>query len=418
MHTIIYKNTPTFFLNKDFQTIQIKVIFPFRYDDSSLGMMHLLPGMLHNVCAKYPTEKELSQYTKSIYVLACFCSCTTMVDIGYFTFNFMIPDIHSLKKDYLEEQIKLLSEIIYNPKLDNNSFDSQELEREKENLKVDIEKILKDTGSYAMLRAKDIVDPGGRFSSSIYNHTDLIDKVNTNNLYDYYNKVIYNNHPLIYIFGNVEKDKIIKLCKKNLYRERFKRRKYSCKIKNYLPIREKTSYYCDESSFNNSVSVSFYKVKNMKKDDEMLLSVVKELLSSLSSRLLNKKLRDEYELVYSSYAITYINYGLLGVVAFIQADKVDLVREKIKEVILSLKDEKLILPLLENIKNRHRISLIRQLDDKLALFDECIVKDLKIELTSKENYKKLVNVTPKKIANFVDRLVLDTDYFLKEGKHE
>lgn len=418
MKKVLLKNTPTFFLNKDFQTIQIKVVFPFKYDDSSIAMMHLLPGMLHNVCAKYPTEKELSQYVRSICVLACFCTCTTMVDIGYFTFNFMIPDIHSLKEDYLEDQIKFLSEVIYNPKIKNGRFYEQELQREKDNLKVDIEKILKDTGSYAMLKAKDIVDKDGRFSSSIYNHTNQIDDVNTKNLYDYYNKVIYSNHPLIYIFGNVGKKKIVNLCDKYLYRERFDSKEYPIEIKNYLPTRDKTITYSEESTFNNSVSVMFYKVKDMKQDDEVLLSVVKELLSSLSSRLLNKKLRDEYELVYASYATTYINYGLLAIVAFIQASNINLVREKVKEVVFSLKDEKKVLPLLDNIKNRHRINMIRQLDDKLSLFDEKIIEDLKIETTSKENYQRLIKVTPKKISSFIDRLVLDTDYFLKEGKHE
>lgn len=418
MKTIYLRNTPKLFINKNFQTIQIKVIFPFLYDEKTLAMMHLLPGMLHNMCNKYPSEQEFTRYSKSIYVLACFCTCSTLGEIGYFTFNYMIPDGKLLKEDYLEEQIAFLSEVIYSPLLEGDVFSSKELDREKDSLIVDIKRVMKDIGSYAIIKAKNIVDTNGRFSSSIYNNLDQINGVDSSNLIEYYKKNILDNNPLIYIFGNTNKERITNLCSKYLYRKRFNKKKYNINIKNYLPLRNKTISYCEDSTFNNSVSILFYKVKDMCEEDELLLSVVRELLSSLSSRLLNKKLRDDFGLVYSSYATTYCNYGILAIVMYIQKENIDLARKKVKDVLLSLKNEEKITPLLNNIKERHKVNLVRQLDDKLALFEDLIIKDLKIDVTSKESYLKLLKVTSHDVANFIDRLVLDTDYFLKEAPHE
>ena len=59
---------------------------------------------------------------------------------------------------------------------------------------------------------------------------------------------------------------------------------------------------------NNSLIAYFYKVKDMDYEKEIYLSIVNELLNSLSSRLLNKKLRDENDLVYSSYSTTSLLY--------------------------------------------------------------------------------------------------------------
>ena len=92
--------------------------------------------------------------------------------------------------------------------------------------------------------------------------------------------------------------------------------------------------------------------------------------------------------------------------------------EKIQEVLNDLKDTELISPLLDNIKERHRIALIRKLDDKTSLFQDAIYKDLKLDITEESYYKKLLKVTPLDVSTFIDRMVLDTIYYLEEGDHE
>ena len=418
MKKIHIKNTPTFFYNKDFQTIMIQVIFPFPREEEKLAFQNLLPGMLNSVSKKYPTEREFSKELQKLYILGAFCSSTSIMDYGYFTFHFMIPDVYSLNKNLLEEQFQFFSQMIYGPKVKDNHFFEEELTREIENLKVYIEKSKKDTNSYAVIRGKEIVDPNGRFSSSIHNHTDLIDQVNPSNMYEYYQETIYENQPLIYVFGNVEEKEITELCQKYLYRKEFGEKDILLETKHYLPVFSDVKDVVEESDFRNSVYLSFYKVKDMSLEDEVLLDVVKGLLSSLSSRLLNKKLRDENDLVYSSQAVTFNSYGLLGIFTFIHSDNISIVREKVKEVLEDLKDEEMIAPLLQNIKERNRVSLIRILDDKTGLFQDAVIEDLGIDFTAKEYYEKLVKVTPHDVACFMDRLVLDTHYFLKEGEHE
>lgn len=410
-------NKPVLFKNKDFQTIQIKVFFPFKRNEKELAFMHLLPGMLHNVCRKYPTEEEFTMVGRELYVLANFCTCSVMGNIGYFCFNFMIPSPKYLDDDLLEKQIAFFNEMIYNPKVDNGKFYYDEFRREVDNLYVDMEKVLNDNISYAMIQAKNIVDNNGLFSSNIYNHKDQISFVNESNLYEYYLDKIYNNKPLVYVFGDVD-SKIENLCKKYFYRINFNNYSKNISIKNYLPVRDYVNDIVKKSNFKNSVLINFYKVKDMNVKDEVFLGTVKELLSSTSSRILNKKLRDEAELVYSSYAISYNNYGLLAIVALIQKDNVSIVKNKIEEVFDLLKDTNYIESLLQNIKDKHKVSLIRRLDDKTSLFQEQIVSDLELDMSPQDYYDKLITISPHDISNFTSRLILDTTYFLEEGENE
>ncbi|MBR3210734.1 MAG: insulinase family protein [Bacilli bacterium] len=418
MKTILRESHPIIFQNKDFQTIQIKVIFPFKREEKNIAMMHLLPGMLHHLCQKYPTEREYSLEMQKLFILFCYCSGTTLINESYFQFTFMVPDVLSLKQDLLEEQFQFFAEMMYHPKTNQNQFCKEEFQREVDNLKVDIDKAFQDNGSYAFMQASRIIDPEGNYSDSIYNHQEQIDQVSPKSLYQFYLDTIHNNEPFIYVFGNVNQKHITELCKKYFYRKPVPKKKFEIETKNYLPIRSKVNDVVEKSQFRNSVYACFYKVKDMCEEDEVLLSVVHALLSSQSSRLLSQTLRTENDLVYHASSMTSNSYGILGIFAFIHRQNLEIVKEKIHEVLGKLKDEKIIAPCLDNIKERHRISLIRELDDKASLFREAIYEKIGFDITNMEYHEKLMKIQPKDIVVFMDRLVLDTKYFLEEGDHE
>lgn len=418
MQTITIKNKPTFIFNQDFQTIQIDVIFPFKRSEENLAYQNVLPTILNSCCKRYSSERDFSKQVQKLFILNAFCSCSSFIDYSYFTFHFMIPDLSELGDDLLKEQFAFFHEMIYRPKAYQHHFYQKEVEREKENLRVYLDKVKKDSNSYANVRVKEILDPYGRFSSSIHNHAEEIDLVTTKNLYEFYENTILNNQPLIYIFGNTNQDLYTSYCNRYLYRKKFLPKNVSFEVKNYLSYTSKMKEVVEESTFRNSIYISIYQVKDMKKEDEVYLEVVKRLLSSLSSRLLNKKLRDENDLVYSTSSIAYLNYGVLEVVASIHPDSILLVKEKIKEVFHELEDEDKIKDGLEKIKERNRIGLITLLDDKIGLFQDGITKDSHIEDTQEEFYQKIIQVTPHDITSFMKRLTCTLTYFLKEGEDE
>ena len=415
---ILYSSKPKYFQNQDFKTIQIKVIFPFERKAENIAKCAILPGLLHTMCEKYPDEASFTLEGKRLYVLANFCLYNTLGSTAYFEFNFLVPDVPSLGEDLLEAQIKFFHEMIYHPKVVNQEFDYKDFQREVDNLKMDMEKVMKEPSSYAMIHAKEIVDGGGMFSDTIFNHQEQIDEVTPHNLYKFYQETIYRNKPLVYFFGNCPKKELDQYSQKYFYFNSFQDIPLNIELNHYLKIDKELKDITEKSSFQNSTMLYFYKVFNMKKKDEVLLGVVKELLNSLSSRLLNKKLRDEHELVYSSFAVAFASYGVFSIMALIHKDSQSLVREKIEEVLQDLKDVDMISPLLDNIKERHRVALIRKLDDKTTLFQDAVFKDLKLDITEEDYYKKLLKITPSDVSQFIDRMKLDTVYYLEEGDHE
>lgn len=420
MKTLTLPTKPIFIKNENFQTILINIIFPYQENEEELAKQALLPAMLVYMTEKYPTEELFQKKLKENYILSYSARQITIGTTAAFNFHLEIPDKKTLKKDVIEKQVELFSEAIFHPKIENEGFDNFELKREKENLKLKIRNSEKSFKAYLSNQTAKLVDNEGIFSRNLKDHLSQIDEITPQNLYDYWKEKINNNTPIIFIMGNIEEKEITPIIEKYFIKYDKEYQTLETDYIHYLtPYRTTPQKITEEKEFRDSAISLIYKVKDMKQEDNILLSLVHSLLTSLSSRLLNKKLRDEYNLIYSSEVTFFPNYGLLKITAYINPKNKDLVEEKIKEVLNSLKDENKITPLLEKIKERRRINLIRSLDNKYSIMNDNIFKTLKIDYTSEESYNLLKEKTAKDVAEFIDRLSLDTTYFLKESdKHE
>ena len=416
MKTLTLPTKPIFIKNENFQTILINIIFPYQEKEEELAKQALLPAMLVYMTEKYPTEELFQKKLKENYILSYSARQITIGTTAAFNFHLEIPDKKTLKKDVIEKQVELFSEAIFHPKIENEGFDNFELKREKENLKLKIRNSEKSFKAYLSNQTAKLVDNEGIFSRNLKDHLSQIDEITPQNLYDYWKEKLNNNTPITFIMGNIEEKEITPIIEKYFIKYDKEYQTLETDYIHYLtPYRTTPQKITEEKEFRDSAISLIYKVKDMKQEDNILLSLVHSLLTSLSSRLLNKKLRDEYNLIYSSEVTFFPNYGLLKITAYINPKNKDLVEEKIKEVLNSLKDENKITPLLEKIKERRRINLIRSLDNKYSIMNDNIFKTLKIDYTSEESYNLLKEKTAKDVAEFIDRLSLDTTYFLKES---
>ncbi len=409
---------PTLIKNENFETIIISVIFPYQEKIEELAKQALLPAMLMYMNEEYPTEEEFQKALKENYIVDYFAKQITVGTTNSFAFYLVIPDKLTLKKDYVEKQISFLEKCLYHPKLINEEFDNFELEREKENLLIKLKNTDKSFHAYQTKRLHKLVDNEGIFSRSLYDHQDLIEKLTSKELYKFYQKNIKNNHPLIFILGNIEKQTILPIIKK--YFPTLKEQEtLKTNYRHYLkPFRTTPQEITEEKHFKDSSLSLVYKVENMKEEDTILLGLLKKLLTSQSTRLLNKKLRDEYNLVYSSNVTFYPNFGIFEITAYINPLNKDLALKKILEVMNDIKQRKDLNLLIEKIIRRRKTILIRNLDNKYSILTKAIYKKLNIAYTDKESYDRLTKVTEEDLLECLSRLKLDTIYFLKEMQDE
>lgn len=412
-------NEPFIVHNKDFQTIIVRVMFPYEEKEENLAKLSLLPNLLSFMNNKYKTEEEFQINKKKNYILSTSCNRLIVGTTHCLCFSMVIPDSKALGFNNLDKQFEFLKEIIYNPKIDDDGFDSFEIEREKANLNMSIDNNMKKLGYYQTIKSLELIDDEGILSRCVDNHREQIEPITGKNLYDFYISILKEYKPAIFIFGNVDKKEVNSLCKKYLYNDYDGKTSITKNYNHFLKVKNKEVNYVEEdSNFKDSSLSFFYKIKDFTEDDFNYLSMLNSLLSSLSSRLLDKTLRDDNDLVYSSRVLSYQRFGVFEITTFINKNNKDIVIEKVKEVIESIKNPDNINVFLENIKERRRLNLIKMLDDKFTLFNDQIMDVLEVSKKSNVLYEEILNITSEDISKFVDRLVLDTIYFIKEESHE
>lgn len=409
---------PIVIKNKDFQTIIVRVMFPINEEEEDLAKLSIFSNLVCYMSNTYPTEEEFQNTRKKKFILNVGCAKIMVGRSVFVCFSLVIPDIKTLGFDNLNEQFEFFSDAIYNPKVIDNGFDKFEVEREIRNLKMSIENGLKNLRFYHSVKAGELVDDEtGIFSRTIENHRELIDELTPTNLYQFYKELLEKHKPTIVVFGNVDEERISELADKYLYKNNGLD-EFETSYNHFLKIRDKVQVVEEKKDFKDSVVSFFYKIKDYSEDDFDKLSLVRGLLGSLSSRLLNKKLRDENDLVYSSAVSAYMRYGVFSISAFINKDNKDLVIEKLYEVMDELKDPDNIAEFLDNIKDRKRLNLIRSLDDKFALLNDACYELLGVEKNMNDNYQDILKISAEDISKFVDRFVLDTIYYIEEEEHE
>lgn len=412
-------NKPIFVKNTDFQTIIIRVMFPYHEEDKNFIKYILLPSMLMYMNSIYTTEDEFQKNKKKNYILSTNCSNMIVGTTACLCFSMVIPDTQALGFNNLEKQFEFFSQMIYNPKVIDKGFDKFEFEREKKNLHLSIDNSMKNLRSYQSIKGLEFVDDIGILSRSIYNHREQIDQVDPKNLYSLYLEIINDYHPTIFVFGNADEKQINELADKYLYKNQDGKKSIKKQYNHFLvPDNRETKFVEEKKNFKDSSISFYYKVKDMSEDDFDKIGLVRSLLTSLSSRMLNKKLRDENDLVYSSKVVTYMRFGVFEITAYINKCNKDLVIEKIKEVMSDIKNPDNISMYLENIKDRRRLGLIKSLDDKFALLNDKVFEHLEIEKNMNDKYQDILKISAEDISSFVDRLVLDTIYYIEEEDYE
>ena len=415
MSILKFPNKINYIHNNDFKTIIIKIMFPFDNTKENIGFNTMLPQMLSYVTKNYPNEDDLLLEKKKRYLLMSHIYNNTIGPNGCLCYEFAIPDKTCLKNNYFDKQFELMEEIIYNPKVNNNKFDDTNYERELKNTLLDLDGIDKNMRSYRRNKLINLVDDQGILSLNIYNNREKLDEVNTSNLYEYYKNII-SGTPFIFVFGNVDEDDFNKLFNKYIINSKDKEIIIDEKYDNYLTnYKDKYNYYEEKKDFKDSALSIVYKIKDYNKDDIKYLFLVRGILDSLSTRVLDNKLRGEHNLVYGSTCNIYKHYGLFEIVTYINKDNKDLVFEKILEVMDEIKDEEYITPLIKKVIDGERISLLKRLDLKYGLFDDYVYSYLGLEVNRDELYKMFLDVKASEVIEFLNRFIMDTVYFLEEG---
>ena len=383
----------------------------------------VLSAVLRRGSKNMPTQEEISKILEGMYGADFDCGLNKTGDNHILKFyleslndEFIPQDAENLLKTSIEK----LTEIVFNPYLENGRFKEEYVTQEKENIKQRINSKKDNKAAYARTRCVEEMykdEPAGLFR---FGYIEDLEKINNQNLYDYYQKLLNECKIDIFVSGKIENEKVTQMINENEAIQNLQPRVAKYVINSITAKQE-----VQERTIEEKLDVSQGKIvigcdilfdEEDLKDENLRYQAMlyNSLLGGSANSKLFQNVREKASLAYtvnSNYvrykSNIFINAGI-EIQNFNQA--LDIIRKQIEDMKKGDFTE-------EQIENEKKgiISQINTIDDEQ---DTQIIYFLGQELTGiheeieqyKENIKK---VTKEQIQNVASKVKINTIFFLR-----
>lgn len=398
-------------INTDkFKTITVGVAFRRKIVKDEITIRNLLKEMMINSSSNYLTEKSLIIETENLYDLKLLAS-------NYRIGNYTIMSFKTrfLNEKYTEngmnvESIKFLLDLIFNPNF-SNDIDKCKKKIEKSIISLSDNKI-----KYSLFKllesAKDMP-----YSYNSYGYLDDLEKINSNDLADYYDSIIKNDIIDVYVVGEVDNDQI-----KEIFKEAFKNgtfHKYNYDVvTEELPKSKKVLEKTEKQNVNQTQLSILCSICNLTdKERKYVLPVYGEMLGGSANSILFDDVREKNSYAYYINAIVKSYDNIMMIYSGIENGNNDNVRKLIEKSLNNIAKGKFDIDKLESAKKTMVSAIKASLDNPIGIINNYYAKELVNSPDIEERIKNVENVSREDIIN-VSKKVSIYSVFTLEGSNE
>ena len=400
-------------LSDNFKTTRVEARFIIDMDKKEVPLLELLSGLLIYTSKNYNTRKDFINKCKDLYDLSV--SSNIKEDGKRTSLNIAISflDGNYAYDNLFEDAVSFLKEIIYNPNIVDDSFDTESYNAINVNVKSDLETIIEDKSGYSKQKLFEVIneDRDDYISRVSKEYTEIIEKESGKSLVDFYKKVIDNSKLNIIVFGNIDFDKTEKIIKDNfsldnkLNNELVDPNRYYKSYKKVL-----TRFESDKSSQAKLNIACFFKNNLSSYEKEVVIPVYNLILGGFANSIFFKDIREKHSLCY--YIISNFSYydNLLFIRSGIKKDNYEKVLSLIKKNIKNVADGKIPKNLIEEAKETYISSLKSTMDYPALLINNYY--DNKIDNISlfEDRIEMIKNVTMDEVKKIASNVKIDAIY--------
>lgn len=384
----------------------------------------LLVSVLRRGCEKYRTQEEISKKLEEMYGAEFNCG---LDKIGKnHVLKFYIESINDEflpqnGENMLKQSMDIISEIVFNPLVQNNGFNEEYVNQEKENVKQIIDAKKDNKARYALFRCVEEMykdKPEGLYK---YGYTEDLERINAKSLYSYYNELIKTCKIDIFISGKLDGIEVKKLLQENEKLTKLQERsplfivnrpEQKCGVKEENTVEEKLDVTQGKLVIGYDVIANKDELGNKKiRYVGMLYNAI---LGGTATSKLFQNVREKASLAYTASSSFSYYTGNIFVNAGIEIDNFEKATDIIKEQIESMKQGDFSDEELENAKK----VIISNIDGISDEQDTEIIYFLGQELSNNnitlEQYKEYIqDINKNEIEDFAKNISINTIYYLR-----
>ena len=399
----------------NFKTVRVEVKFRNVVKKEEITLRNLLKMVLIESTKKFDTERKFVIESEELYDLKLSSTSSRVGNFTTLSFNLTFLNEEYTEKGLNNKSLDFLMEVLFNPNVSNNKFDSlsfnncvNKLEksimgRKDNKTKYSIFALLQHMGDYA-------------YSYDQYGYLSDLKNIDEAKLYEYYKKVLMNDLVDVYVIGNVDSNEIKEYFINNFKINSFKKEKMNVLIDEVLP-RKRVKVFKEEDAVNQTkiaIGLRFNDVSEYER--KYVLYVYNEILGGSGNSLLFDTVREKNSLAYYINSIAQGYDNLLIIYTGIDKDRVDLGLKLIKKTIKDIEKGKFTSDMFNNAINMITSSLKLSLETQPSVINNYYAMNILNSDDINTRISKFEKVTKEDVINFSKKIKMDT-IFLLEGDY-
>lgn len=385
----------------------------------------VLSAVIRRGCQKYKTQEEISKKLEEMYG----ADCNNGIDkFGKnHVLKFYIESINDefLPQDgenMLKQSLEMLTEIAFNPLIENGEFKKEYVNQEKENIRQVIEAKKDSKARYAILRCKEEMfknQPEGLYK---YGYVEDLESINGKELYEYYQKLLNECKIDIMVSGKLENIDVQKIVEEDKNIQNLKERNAIYVINKATPketqvkenvVEEKMDVTQGKLVIGYDVLMNEEMIQNPK--TRYIGMVYNAILGGTANSKMFQNVREKASLAYTANSSYLYLAGAVIVNAGIEIKNYEKALEIIKAQIESMKNGKFGEEDIQNAKNTIVSGIKTTKDEQDSEIIYNLVQALSEKEVSLDEYEEYINkVSKEEIEKFAQNIKLNTIYFLRD----
>ena len=402
-----------------FKTNLFAIFLTTKLDRETVTKNALLTAVLRRGTKNLPTQEDISKQLENMYGASFDCGVEKTGDNHIMKFylesinNEFLPSQENLSKECME----ILLDVVFNPYLENEKFKQEYIDGEKENLKQVIQGKIDNKAKYAYDRCVEEMYKNEPYGLYKYGYIEDLDKIDAQNLYEYYLDLIKNVKIDIFVSGDLD-EQIVSEIKENEIIKSLNERIASYNINKENEIKEKVEQpqvVTESMQITQGRLILGLDVLDNKKESKYATSVYNIILGGSANSKMFQNVREKASLAYSAgsnYLRQKDNVFIKCGIDIPNYEKaLEIIKEQLKQMEIGDFTE-------EDIQNAKIIidssvgSIPESQDSEITYY---FAQELSDEFVSTEDYiKKINSVNKEEIVDIAKKIQINTIYFLKD----
>jgi len=400
--------------HKKFKTIHFTAKFRSVLSRDTITKRALLPFVLQQGTAQYPTANEFRRALDNLYGATFSIDGTKKGEQHILTARMTLANQTYLSTDenILKRGLSFFSDTLFKPKQVDNQFDPKIVTKEKQTLKQKIASIADDKLHYANIRLVDEMCKDEPYQIHIHGYPEDIESITAENLAKYYQEILSDDTLDLYVMGDFESVDVEQLVG-NLFDRQENNHQKEQIITEDRDVQEAKQIIEEQSIQQGKLHLGYRTHIRYQDPDYPALQVFNGIFGGFPSSKLFVNVREKNSLAYYASSQFESHKGLL----FIYSGIAPADFEKAKTIILDQVKAMQVGDFSDEQIDEAKRQIINQyketLDDPFGMIE--VIYNQRVGQSTRsvaEFIEAIDQVTKESIIQVANKLELDTIYFL------